>query len=82
MKTTSNYVEDWENPPTTEEQLDCWRIYTVIWKELDLTPPAYYIRRWLLTYGLPSSSSTVGHNPLYQRAVDTFMYPGKERRHP
>ena len=76
----STWVEEWTVPPINEEQLECWRIYTVVWNECQLTPPGWYVRRWLLSYGLPSSN---GYTDRYfKRALDVYMNPGRDRRRP
>lgn len=73
----SNWTDDWSTPPINDDQLECWRIYTVIFKDLNLISPAYYILRWLRVYGLPTATAM---DRYYQRALDIYMLPGVERR--
>lgn len=79
MNAKNNWIEDWNSPPTSEEQLDAWRIYTVLWKECDLTPPGMCVRRWLLMYGNPNPENYLDR--YFQQALDIYLYPPPQRRH-
>lgn len=76
----NNWIDNWTVPPTTEEQLDLWRIYSVVWRECELTPPGYWVRRWLQRYGNPTPENHLDR--FFQSAIEIYMYPARGRRTP
>lgn len=70
----------WEfaTAPATEEQLDRWKIYCKIWKDLDYPTPSRWIERWIYLDASvencfnPEEQSV--ENPYKQQAIDYAFY--------
>lgn len=48
------YVNDWPEPPASDHICKFWEMYCLTWEQLNYSAPAYWIRKWMIKYGLPN----------------------------
>lgn len=76
MKTT--WRQDWNEFPTSSEEFTMWKIYLTIWKDAQLTPPGYFVNRWLKENGLPNPENDL--NGFFKASINIFMYRDNKLR--
>jgi hypothetical protein len=68
-----NWNEDWSEPPLSDSRYTEWLIYiSLALHDESLTHPTFYIRRWLLKYGLQLESEGSPEQEAIRRCVDSW----------
>lgn len=74
----NNWIQDWSQHPTTDEEFEMWKVYCVLWKDAQLTPPGFFVNAWLKFNGMPSPSNDP--HGFFRMSMGVYMYRDNKLR--